>query len=121
MTNHTPKSEPGKVGHTPGPWVNVGHFGQWPNESFHVEMRSDTTTEHVATMDVLNNTRVARERADANAQLIAAAPELLKALKIIVGQWESLPETIQVPDLININEMWDAARSIIARAEGRPS
>ena len=45
----------------------------------------------------------------ANAHLIAAAPELLAALKALEGSFEKhRPKT-----------MWDAARAAIAKAEGR--
>lgn len=48
-----------------------------------------------------------------------AAPSLLKALERIVTAWESVPEDAQVPEEINVNELWDQARDAINQAYGR--
>jgi hypothetical protein len=59
-----------------------------------------------------------QREADSNARLIAAAPCLLAALKQLVADWESVPENARVPDEINTDEHWDAARSAIKKAMG---
>lgn len=35
----------------------------------------------------------------------------------LVLAWESVPEDVQVPDEINVNELWEEARDAIGRAE----
>lgn len=49
---------------------------------------------------------------DANARLIAAAPDLLEALK-------RLTRDMETPRTRKATEAWDAARAAIAKAEGR--
>lgn len=39
---------------------------------------------------------------------------LEKSLAAIVEAWESIPENIQVPEEINVNELWDEARAALA-------
>jgi hypothetical protein len=53
------------------------------------------------------------------AYLLAAAPDLLAALKRIVAAWESIDQDTQVPDEINDDDAWIRAATAIARAEGR--
>ena len=48
----------------------------------------------------------------------AAGPALLKALDALVRDWDSLDPDTRVPDAINVNEHWNAARAAIARAKG---
>lgn len=45
--------------------------------------------------------------------------ELLRVLKRILADWESVPEDAQVPDEINDNDHWDAVRAVIAQTEGK--
>jgi hypothetical protein len=71
--------------HSPGPWVNMGMSGSGLTERFDVEHRSESSSYHICTIEVLNNTREARERAEANARLIAAAPDLLAACRQMVA------------------------------------
>ncbi len=54
----------------------------------------------------------------ANAALIAAAPDLLAALEQLVVDWESVSPSDQVPDEINKDSHWDAARAAVAKAKG---
>ncbi len=54
----------------------------------------------------------------ANARLIAAAPDLLAALEQIVKDLESVNERDPVPDEINEDSHWAAARAAIAKAKG---
>lgn len=48
----------------------------------------------------------------------AAFPDLLAALKLLLEEWESIPETDPVPDEINNDSTWTAVRDAIAKAEG---
>ena len=71
------------MNHTPGPWVkdyngSVGHIKSlWEGHGFINEKYRKTPT--VARYDVLSIT-ISKEEQEANARLIAAAPELLEAL-----------------------------------------
>jgi hypothetical protein len=84
--------------HTPGPWKTNGD----PYVSTADGKRS------IAFCD----TRQAHEDR-ANARLIAAAPDLLEALKDIVGFWDSIVPTDAV------NQMHINARAAIAKATGQ--
>lgn len=86
--------------HTPGPWM-------WQpgarSNLVHIEVE--------ATRDPICSLPKARM---ADATLIAAAPELLAALRDMVGQHDLNPER-----LLSAMHLWDAARAAIAKAEGR--
>lgn len=99
MTNHPNRSKQQQAKHTPGPWhlikngpatSSVSASGQW-----------------IATLSTRNNI----ERA--NARLIAAAPELLAALKYMVAaqamRWDAADRRVSL----------EQASAAIAKAEGR--
>lgn len=61
-----------------------------------------------------------RERAEANAQLIAAAPELLEALKGIVEEYDrDLSDRTIEEDCAAIEARYRRAREVIAKATGK--
>ena len=82
--------------HTPGPWIVVGHKVYAPEDCEHHPV-ADCTTNHTC-----------REEweVEANAKLIAAAPTLLNALKVLadVAERQGIP--------------CDAARAAINYATG---
>ena len=80
--------------HTPGPWQQV-HTGE-------------TGLVFAKIFDEIHF--IAEETDKANARLIAAAPDLLEALKEIVGFWDSIVPTDAV------NQMHINARAAIAKA-----
>jgi hypothetical protein len=47
------------------------------------------------------------------AMLADHVDRLESALRTIVTAWESVPENVQVPDEINVDEMWDDARRVL--------
>jgi len=81
--------------HTPGPW-SIRQESVW-----------SVGTDHEMTALVYGCTDTEEE---ANARLIAAAPDLLEALKILAKQAESHGAE---------GVYWDKARAAIAKAEGR--
>ncbi len=81
--------------HTPGPWRL--------NEKF---TTVSSETEHIASVDTL-----------ANARLIAAAPEMLEALKGMEDMFRRHIEGREGPD--DAAQLWDAAQAAIAKAEGK--
>jgi len=84
--------------HTQGPWTYATHQGHTLVE----------TVEPAKTVcNVYGNTTDAKE---ANARLIAAAPEMLEALKAVTDS------NINRPDLV---PMWKKVYDAIAKAEGR--
>ena len=103
------------VQHTPGPWFHAHRKGN--DAMFRTEVFSE---QHggIATCDWTpkhcGNGVTATYR-EANARLIAAAPDLLEALKAVVNDWvapDDLPfEDGEMPAL-------DAARAAIAKATG---
>lgn len=65
--------------HTPGPWVA---FADHPEGA--IPVRADGLL--VAVCRYSQNPRIGKENAEANAHLIAAAPELLEALKDVMDR-----------------------------------
>lgn len=99
--------------HTPGPWhVSVGEIVG------HVEVGVDDAKDNfICTMHAIPPTSNM-----ANALLIAAAPELLDALKRVVALYDSLDltEEMRKAGWRNLDQPWViAARAAIAKAEGR--
>lgn len=83
--------------HTQGPWSTEQGDGQ-----LHVVSEFGT----IAQVGPCNTVD---EEDDANARLIAAAPELLAALQ----------ELVLAPNKFRPEKYWDAARSAISKATGR--
>ena len=91
--------------HTPGPWHSVGH---------NIE---DDNGKVVATTEAPNGDEF--PRAGTNRRLIAAAPELLEALKEIAegkGRFSQDPLTHASN---TIEDMIEIAHNAIAKAEGK--
>jgi hypothetical protein len=42
---------------------------------------------------------------------------LWEALVVLVADWDAVPEDVQVPEEININEHWDVARAALKEIE----
>lgn len=95
--------------HTPGPWsVNECHVYRYDDE--YDETICDTSgapTEAAFMSDV-------PDRAEANARLIAAAPELLEACKRLMGRAFVGSHTPREQD-----PLWKLAHAAIAKAEGK--
>lgn len=88
--------------HTPGPWAYIGQIVQGP----HGEEIATTRLERYTT----------DERRSANTRLIAASPELLDALRALVGWHDCFSLKDGEADLPVVVR----ARAAIAKAEGRP-
>jgi hypothetical protein len=86
---------------TPGPW-----------EAFDDEIVAARTDVHVADVPLEDGTNPTEWQA--NLRLIAAAPDLLDALKAFCGDYESTP--LQIPE---IQAAYRHALTVIAKAEGR--
>ena len=101
--------------HTPGPWA-FSQSSQYGDTRFYVAQADGAPyTPHysdVATLiaETVNDER--RSIQEANARLIAAAPELLEALKRIEFAFSPLAKDCTLANLI------DEARAAIAKATG---
>lgn len=95
--------------HTPGPWS--ANFMKLNGETYHwhVTDAKRGTMNAVAMADEESGTPRTAEELRANAQLIAAAPELLAALASIVEMNPELPMG-----------MIEAAREAVSKATGLP-
>jgi hypothetical protein len=59
--------------------------------------------------------------AEANARLIAAAPEMRDALKALIAAWDKTGEHGDwdcAEGINNVDQWWDVARAAIAKATG---
>ena len=92
---------------TPGPWFTSGR-AERPSESG-VSIMAKVSGEEVAVAECWVRGGISLEAAQASSRLIAAAPELLEALKLVL---DLIPRahgpTVQ------------KARAAIAKAEGKP-
>ena len=86
--------------YTPGPWMANGP---------EIRIEEDTTAEPVATAHGVNKHCVL-----ANARLIAAAPELLEALKNVAEGMDNSPMLTDTQE-----SQLESIRRIITKAEGR--
>lgn len=98
---------------TPGPWVYVPKLSASENhKGFFVRAEKSTNNGYWALADVQPGDEDGRV-GEANARLIAAAPELLAALQAIVAL-----DVGDKPALWHFAEEFDAARAAITKATG---
>lgn len=103
--------------HTPGPWAKQDI----------VRHRSDGSTELVANEVMAGRKRVAEVDDPRDQAVIAAAPDMLAALKRVDGYlnfiFPSGPDRPEAADMAKLTDdianMWRETRAAIARAEGR--
>ena len=95
--------------HTPGPWYYVG--GSDKRAAPYIRKEGDMVPGTMAIASVTGRGGVSESAA--NARLIAAAPELLAALKQLTGEVTDLERNRVRESAV------DAARAAIARAEGK--
>jgi hypothetical protein len=102
------------TGITPGPWE---HFDA-KNEHGEATISIRGNSEFIATMDLMatnGGPYLLPPNAEANARLIAAAPDLLEACKAIAAH---IPENdVDIPTFAGIN-LARIVRAAIAKAEG---
>lgn len=104
--------------HTPGPWrlhfwaENVGISADRPKQ------RDCETVATVYRGPETASYATDREKADANARLIAAAPDLLEALDGVIGFIDDLALLGGMTANGGAQERLDAARAAIAKARG---
>lgn len=98
--------------HTPGPWVRV-ELDAAPGV-YRLRVVSESLDIDVCDLNCDRNDVEAVDATDSDADLIAAAPELLAALKALADQFDR-------PGLTQhfYQSQVDAIRAAIAKAEGR--
>lgn len=97
------KGENKRISHAPGPW-------EWRYEPD--QTISTTVCERVKATFRKNDNNTMKQEAEANARLIAAAPQLLAILlayRTLGSNWQS----------INLDHLHKLADEVIAKAEGR--
>ena len=104
--------------HTPGPWV-VRKGDEWTR---------DVVTDHGEMPDGSRNywnvasANIRRDECEANARLIAAAPDLFDAAKLVLAWYEAENDFTKEPDFYKRVEMCRvsevALRAAIAKALG---
>ncbi len=97
------------IKHTPGPWHIEGQDIVDDNRLWLITRTISTDDEAIAAVD------------EANARLIAAAPDLLAALKQLVTDYgDCLMSDVPGPTDADGLAVFAAARAAIAKAEGEP-
>ncbi len=94
--------------HTPGPWKATASLQKW-----HVTTTNPPRTFNICTVST------DRVEQTANAYLIAAAPELLAALKVAKDFAGKFADTNTTPAFSDFGELWLKMDKAIAKAEGR--
>lgn len=97
-----------KAKHTPGPWIytNWGKDGDEAN----IRAKDGENTLHIGVVSFRN--------VDANARLIAAAPELLEALESILKTLNAVTEHTPYNGIVETTDSYKNAISAIAKAKG---
>lgn len=127
--------------HTPAPWiVQVNHEESWAPAGLHIEEVVTVASGDINVAEVYSG-RMGYDNSIANARLIAAAPDLLAALKAMVSTYQPKcehEETTRGGNIWSIctqcqaqfaddeggvpavdNSAYDNARTAIDKAEGR--
>jgi len=99
---HIPTETRAECSHTPGPWITRGPRRVDQGDDYAIVAGGEIIAEAFGRTSQNNFPPSA-----ANARLIAAAPDLLAALKEVVALSDRK------------HDAWDAARAAIAKAEGR--
>jgi hypothetical protein len=103
----------GEAMHTKGPWKinnNIGHKGE-------LGIIADTAPCIIA---IMGNQKVWPAEAEANAHLIAAAPDLLEACKALLEEFNSRTALIETCDMTDDELVAiQKAEQAIAKTEGR--
>jgi len=102
------------MSHTPGPWA--AHEG-WPSDVWHVDMPGRTYSIGVSRAD--SDEDMAVEEVQANARLIACAPEMLDALRLAADALDLAQAQVDSEnDRYNLCKRLVAVKRVIAKAEG---
>jgi hypothetical protein len=104
-------------GHTPGPWEVCSDGAGWYIEAM---PEREHSLAHISSPEWQESPDTSIDEAEANARLIASAPELLEACKMIVEYDEDVEESGGEFLRLYIKAL-NAARAAIAKATGEPA
>lgn len=107
--------------HTPRPWVFRVEREATENSSarFFIDGNAGTARGRWVIAETKALLPLATEEAEANARLIAAAPDLLAALRKVESYLGDVCDQ-GVLDLHPVFKLWNQVTAAIAKAEGRP-
>ena len=105
---------PAQAQHTSGPWENLEHFSESKHDG-HLIVGPNGW----GIAKIWHDDRLPAGEIDANARLIASAPELLAALERLykMGEWQ---RTINDEMGATVGHAYSSARAAIAKATGAP-
>ena len=96
--------------HTPGPWLAVIESPRYSHGMHYISVESSD-------LFLAKTCGRSLEEAQANARLIAVAPDLLAALKHLIQRMDDNPE-VRAACLDSMPQAVEYARSAISKAEG---
>lgn len=107
------------MAYTPGPWrvdgtKTLGAYGVWTDYTTHPGHDNDGYASQICSMCPTQDTGILQEQRDANARLIAAAPDLFESCKKLLSAFEGT----KLSDSL-IRTETDAIRAAIAKAESK--
>jgi len=108
------------MSHTPGPWVVWGPSSN--DGEAEVVSNQDGSKTVCWTADTYNEDEGEGEvtsEDQSNARLIAAAPELLSALKVLFEDWMTLVGKDLKELDEDVSQIWSHCEAVIAKAEGK--
>lgn len=94
--------------HTPGPWICTG--GRSVVDNLLISEQQDTTF----SLAVIPNKYRPKALNEANAKLIAAAPELLEALQELINEWEKI--RVETHGNYVFDNIWKRGQAAIKKA-----
>lgn len=99
------------MNHTPGPWVSDNRIGQWMSgHSPACRVAHEESHGMWAPVAMCTNQTIGDDQAIANAQLIAAAPDLLAACELALEEARERDEDMGA-------NCWPMMRAAIAKAK----
>ncbi len=107
------------TGHTPGPWEASTHPANDP-EYCHVWAKG-RSSDIALVVRADNESMIGVGSAEANARLMAAAPDMLAALRALTHQAAKEIDQSSTHDGLNNCDLLAQARAAIAKAEGGAS
>jgi hypothetical protein len=113
----------GPITHTPGPW-ELGSKEHGDEYALCIVQNSSWRGQQFIARAEPFGAHEGMDEAEANARLIAAAPELLEALKAFFAAWDMLPNGVYDKEVIEhwieteLSDKVRLMRAAIAKAEG---
>lgn len=106
--------------HTPGPWLAIGRESRYPDDDTDYELAVETDDAAACEIALVYTGGVASDQANADARLIAAAPDLLAACEAAFPLMEESVTPSDLSDRIHpdVARAHCLLRDAIAKARG---